>query len=137
MNVPSVLQLYSSRRKLLLVEIKKSGSSRTPIDYEEELSKIAALDDSIEPEVMRGINYVRYKDDYKDNSKDDSCNTEPLTKKPRWDKPNKKSILNSLSETMMSIEKRKIEREASKEERRHDTMKAFMDLLSSFKKHDN
>lgn len=40
---------------------RKSGSARCTISFKQEFAAIAALDDSIEPDVMRGVRNVIYK----------------------------------------------------------------------------
>lgn len=69
---------------------RKSGGKRVNVPYEEEINRIASLDDLIEPEVLRDANSVYYKDNSKTKFKSQY-------KKPRWDKPYKKVILNTLS----------------------------------------
>lgn len=121
-----------SKRVAEVIEQKKatigrnriSGAVRELVEYEEEIDKITALDDSIEPDVMRSSDgKVRYKED-----------KERTIKKPRWDKPNKKGILNSLAETMSSAEMRKKEREEIKEKRREETHNVLLEYLRSLKK---
>lgn len=103
---------------------RKSGTVRGEVEYEDEINEIATADDSIEPEVLRGINSVKYKEK----------KVEVKPSKPRWDKPNKKQILSSLSEAMHSIEKRRLDREEKKEQRRVERHEQFMEVLRSFKK---
>lgn len=40
---------------------KTSGSSRCTVEFEEEFARIRSMDDSLEPEVRRGVNTVIYK----------------------------------------------------------------------------
>jgi len=50
------------KRKIKSVDNNsKSGSSRMEIEYEEELKKISAADDSIEPEILRGVKKIKNK----------------------------------------------------------------------------
>lgn len=132
-----------SKRVADVIELKKaavnrnrvSGAVREEVEYEDELEKIAAIDDSIEPEVMRGVNFVKYKENVNKNK--NSGKEQELPKKPRWDKPNKKDILNKLSDTMVAMDKRKAVREAAKEERRNESHKSLLELLQSLKKPEN
>lgn len=53
-------------KKLQIDNNRTSGQVRTPVTYESEISTITALDDSIEPEVMRGVNFVQKKNNEND-----------------------------------------------------------------------
>ena len=46
------------RKKAAVTENRQSGASRTTVPYEDELNKIAAVDDNIEPDVMRSVDDV-------------------------------------------------------------------------------
>lgn len=106
---------------------RKSGGTRTVVEYEEEIDKIAAVDDSIEPEVLRGINYVRYKEKKID---------QPATKTPRWDKPTKKGIANTISQAMLSLQARRSEKDKLKEVRRTKMHEEKLELLRSLIRRD-
>lgn len=128
------LEAVINEKKSAVGRNRVSGAKRVCVEYEEELAKITAKDDSIEPEVMRGVKYVQYKGS---SIKKEASNKEPANKKPRWDKPNKKLILNSLSETLKGMEKRKAEREVAREDRKNETYQALIELIRSIKKPDN
>lgn len=107
-------------------DVKKnmvSGAVRNQIEFQDELEKIAARDDSIEPEVLRGVDFVKYKET--------TIKEKINQKKPRWDKPTKKNILDVLSKTMLSVEQRRVKREAEKERQREERHKLTIDLLNS------
>lgn len=105
------------KRKLAVDNNRKSGSTRIDVEFEDELSKIAALDDSIEPEVLRGVNYVQYKDTTEDRPEVQTPAKTPLSPiKKRWRQP-KKSPSEMLRLTLVEIEKRKMEQDQAKRER--------------------
>lgn len=106
-----------------------SGAVRGDVEFQDEIDKIAAADDSIEPEVLRGINFVKYKD-----SRTEILKPNKQPNKPRWDKPNKKYILNSITDAMHNIEHRRTEREERKEERRIERHQEYLEVIRSFKK---
>ncbi|XP_077553866.1 uncharacterized protein LOC144168774 [Haemaphysalis longicornis] len=57
----SRLKTIIRRKKNEVTNNRTSGRSRCRVSYEEEFAKIRALDDSIEPEVLRGVGTVSYK----------------------------------------------------------------------------
>lgn len=122
LQVSKRYQALIQRKKDAVNKNKTSGAVRTRIEYQEELDRIAAKDDSVEPEVLRGVDFVQYKEVNKENVN---------AKKPRWDKPTKKGIFDNLSETMLSIEKRRLDREAQKSLHRNERHKLTMELLGS------
>lgn len=124
------VQCIINEKKKAVNKNRTSGASRVNVEYEDLINKIASIDDSIEPEVLRDANSVYYK---KKSKQDDKRSG----KKPRWDKPNKKEILGTLSDTMLSIEKRRGEREKLKEERRKETHLELLELLRSAKNRDD
>ncbi|GLV33441.1 hypothetical protein CBL_20180 [Carabus blaptoides fortunei] len=50
------------RKKKAVDNNHRSGSSRETIEYEEEIRKISAIDDSLEPEVLRGVTQLTSKE---------------------------------------------------------------------------
>ncbi|XP_042146359.1 uncharacterized protein LOC121835882 [Ixodes scapularis] len=50
------------KKKNQVVNNRKSGSTRCAVQYEQEFAAIASFDDSVEPEVMRGVRSVIYKE---------------------------------------------------------------------------
>lgn len=82
------------------------------VQFESELSKIGAADDSIEPEVLRGVNFVKFKD------ATDVADTSPSANKNknRWQK-SKKSPSEMLRQTLMDINKQRMEHDKTKHER--------------------
>lgn len=124
------VQTILNQKKNAVNRNRKSGATRMDVAYEEEVDKIAAVDDSIEPEVLRGVKRVQYK-------VIDKKVGMPPNKTPRWDKPNKKGILNTLSQSMLSIEKRRVERDKSKEERRREMHEEIMELFRSARRNEN
>ncbi|KAF5289725.1 hypothetical protein FQA39_LY03642 [Lamprigera yunnana] len=46
------------RKKKVTDKNKNTGNVRHSIEYEQEISKIASIDDGIEPEILRGVNVV-------------------------------------------------------------------------------
>lgn len=102
------VQCIINLKKSALERNRRSGASRVNVAYDAEISKIAAMDDSIEPEVLRDANSVYYKKKNVDDQKN---------KKPRWDKPNKKVICQNITNTMSSMEQRRLENDKSIKER--------------------
>lgn len=50
------------RKKKAVDNNNRSGATRDNVEYGEELKKICAIDDSLEPEVLRGVGQVSYKE---------------------------------------------------------------------------
>lgn len=90
---------------------RKSGNTRIDVEFENELNKIAALDDSIEPEVLRGVNYDQIKD-----AAETSAKTLSPPAKKRWQQ-SKKSSSEMLRHTLLEIDQRRTNREEEKKER--------------------
>lgn len=91
----------------------KSGSSRMDVEYEEELKKISAIDDSIEPEILRGVKKI------KNNQELKSCDTEMSNTKV------KRKVKKYLQDILYDINERK---EAAKERRHKEKLKLLKEL---------
>ncbi|CAG9814643.1 unnamed protein product, partial [Phaedon cochleariae] len=96
------------RKKKAVDNNNQTGRNRVPVEYEAELAKIAALDDSIEPEVLR-----------------DSRNVKTAEKPGNDQKSLKRKREKSVQEVLMDISKQKEEAR----ERRH---KEKMKMLEKF-----
>lgn len=92
---------------------KQSGMEPVAVEFDAELQKIAAIDDSVEPELMRGPGRVELKSPTSPASTD--RDTPPLAKKPKC------SIADTLWKMHMDREQQR--------ERRH---KEKMDLLRRY-----
>lgn len=57
----SCFKTIAKRKKTEDTNNKTSGHTRCQVSYEEEFAQIRAADDSIEPEVLRGVHSVTYK----------------------------------------------------------------------------
>lgn len=91
-----------------------SGSKRVKVSFENEIKRIAAIDDSVQPEVLQSANNVVV------NVKDTNMSKAPDKKKAKC------NILN----TLLEIHKKK---ETKKQERHEEKMK----LLRSFLEKEN
>ncbi|XP_024868671.1 uncharacterized protein LOC112452613 isoform X2 [Temnothorax curvispinosus] len=98
---------------------QQSGAKRTRVDFEEELNKIKAIDDSLEPEVMQGPGKIIEKQQ------------ENIAMDPKVTKSQKAPKKMSISETLLRIQKDK----EKKRERRHteklDILRSFMRIFSN------
>ena len=57
-QVENPYKTIMKRKNAAVNKNKRSGASRIDVPYEEEINKIAAVDDSIEPDVMRSVSEV-------------------------------------------------------------------------------
>lgn len=101
------------RKKKSIDNNNKSGSSRMEIEYEEELKKILAADDSIKPEILRGVKKIT------NNQVLKSCNIKISNTEV------KKKIRKSLQDILYEINERK---EAAKERRHKEKLKLLKKL---------
>ena len=110
------------KRKTVKDHNRKSGNNRMEMEYEEECEAIAARDDSIEPEVVRGVGYIRRKVENSTATTTSTSNATAILNTPvipsnvRWAK--KKTSTQVMRETMLEIEARREARSAAIEERR-------------------
>ena len=134
------------KRKSAKDHNRRSGNNRIDIEFEEECAAIAARDDSIEPEVVRGVGYVRKKGDFTTtnsnstttSSLDSSANSADIAHfspsktvqpKPKIKWAKKKTATQIMKETLLQIEARREARSAAIEQRREQRHKEKMDLL--------
>lgn len=101
------------RKKKSIDNNSKSGSSRMEVEYEEELRKISAADDSIEPEILRGVTNI------KNNLALKSCNLKISNTEV------KKKTKKSLQDILYDIYERK---EAAKQRRHKEKLKLLKEL---------
>ena len=104
----------------------KSGNTRVDVDFEEEIRKISTKDDSLEPEVLRGVNFMKRKND----ENDIPTTTAP---KQKWKKLNNKKpdIAQVIKDALESLEKNRAEREKERERRQEARHPEKLDLLRS------
>lgn len=95
---------------------QQSGAKRTRVEFEEELNKIKAIDDSLEPEVLQGPGKLIEKK--KENTVKD-CTTRKATKKM------------SISETLLQIQKDKEERRERRHAEKLELLRNFMKIFST------
>lgn len=91
------------RKKDAIQHNKRSGNDRTDVPYEEQLEKIAALDDSIQPEILMSINKTRI---LKDQNKNDG---QPVCSKSVNVMPKEKAEC-SLKKKLLKKKQKKIKR---------------------------
>lgn len=131
-----------AKRKRALDNNNTSGNSHVDVEFDDEMRLIVGRDDSIEPEVFRGTNFVKRKAPTEDarapTSPEPSSSAPqdaspvsvllgtspagPSTSLPRWKRPKTKSVGEYVRETLLEIDERRAERE----ERR---MRQKMDFL--------
>lgn len=103
---------------------KTSGSSRIEVAFDEEMRQISALDDSIEPDVIRGIDFVRRKDAQPEK---ESASETPAVKKPRWQKPKE----TSLQQTLLEVQKRREDLAREREDRQDARHQKTLELIKA------
>lgn len=103
------------KRKEALDKNNKSGNSPYEVPFDEEMREISAQDDSIEPDVLRGIDYVKTKE------------TTPVVKKPRWQKPKE----DSLQKTLLEIQKRREDLAHEREDRQDARHQKTLELIKT------
>lgn len=151
MQCQNKFKATTRKRKLAMDNNKKSGSVRVDVEFEDELNRIVALDDSVEPEVLRGINFVQLKESTNtaptssSSSSASDTQSSPQPKK-RW-QTSKKGVAETLKATLLEIEnkreKAKIDREMVKNEReqrkeankqrRHEEKLLLLERLANIK----
>lgn len=120
------------RKKKVDANNHTSGSSRQVIEYEDEIRKIAAIDDSIEPEVLRGPGKTIYKKPLETSAakngnrehRNEPCNQNE-EKEPEPVKKKRKA--RNAGETLLEIQKMK---EENKERRHKEKMELMKELIS-------
>lgn len=124
-----------NRYKTILKRKKKatgnnhtSGASREIIEYENELSKISAIDDSVEPEVLRGVDQCVTKH----ISAVSSCSS-PMSDAEAGPSGMKKNVNKpkhtSISETLVELQKLKEENKERRHKEKMDSLKELINLL--------
>lgn len=93
---------------------KQSGVQPVVVEYDTELDKIAAIDDSMEPEMLRGPGRV----EFKETASPDSDDTMPPSKRPR----------SGLAETLWKIH---LDREEQRERRHQEKMELLRSYLGA------
>lgn len=106
------------RKKAAVVNNNRTGASRVSVPYETEVNRIAALDDSIEPEVLRSANDITY-----------LKSTESV-------EPPKKRLkkLKTIQETLVEIYTKK---EENKERRHKEKMELLLKLINKENEKNN
>lgn len=102
-------------KKKLVDNNNKLGSSRMEVEYEEELKKISAADDSIEPEILRSVK----------KSKNNQALKALCNMKISNIKLKKKEVKKSLQDILYNINERK---EAAKERGHKEKLKLLKEL---------
>ncbi|KAH9371537.1 hypothetical protein HPB48_002395 [Haemaphysalis longicornis] len=110
------LKTVKRRRTDSRTHNKQSGVQPVPVEYDAELQKIAAIDDSMEPELMRGPGRVELKAPTSPASTD--SDTPPPAKKQRC----------SVAETLWKIH---VDREEQRERRHKEKMELLRRYLGA------
>jgi len=97
---------------------QQSGAKRTRVEYEEELNKIKAIDDSLEPEILQGPGKIIEK------------NKKNIPKDYKAKETKKKM---TVSETLLQIQKEKEE----KRQKRHERLEILRDFMKIFSTDNN
>jgi hypothetical protein len=116
-----------SVKKQQVSEKRRSGASGgRKIDFEDELAMIASLDDSIEPEILMGVDQIVRKQSEAGPKKPDQ--------KPRRRKMDINETLDNFMEKFLEEkDKRAKEREEAKERRHQEKLSKIDQLLSLLK----
>lgn len=131
-QVENRFKTVMKRKKQAIDNNQTTGASRINIPYEEELSKISALDDSIEPEVLRSsAGIVKVKPaEVISNMYDLPSTSRCSSPEKKRRKGNVKSIDNrknkSIQETLLDIHH---EKEEARERRHQEKMELLRELL--------
>lgn len=96
---------------------QQSGAKRRRVEFEEELNKIKAIDDSLEPEVLQGPGKII--ENNKENIVKDCTAQKKTTKKM------------SISETLLQIQKDKEERRERRHAEKLEVLRNFMMMFST------
>lgn len=132
LQVENRFKTVLKRKKQAVDNNKTTGSSRINIPYEEELAKISAIDDSIEPEVLRssacGLKLLKVTDTHGDvlDSPSTSCSGSAEQKRKKYFKCSGQS--KTIQETLMNIHH---EKEEARERRHHEKMELLKELLKN------
>ncbi|KAL3205887.1 hypothetical protein MRX96_040568 [Rhipicephalus microplus] len=129
------LEDHNKKEKNEVTNNKTSGRSRCRVSYEEEFARIRALDDSIEPEVLRGIGTVSYKAAAVDSPSTSAQTTDssgsadpsPLPSFPETEGHSKMRKINE------EREQKKEEREKRREERHQELLKAHQEHIAALR----
>ncbi|KYQ56417.1 hypothetical protein ALC60_04657 [Trachymyrmex zeteki] len=100
---------------------QQSGAKRTRVEFEEELNKIKAIDDSLEPEILQGPGKIIEK------------NKENIPK----DCTGKKKKKMTVSETLLQIQKEKEEKREKRHNERLEVLRDFIKIFSTDNTTDN
>jgi len=95
---------------------QQSGAKRTRVEFEEELNKIKAIDDSLEPEILQGPGKIIEK------------NKENISKDYKVKEIKKKM---TVSETLLQIQKEKEEKRQKRHVERLEILRDFMKIFST------
>lgn len=120
LQVENRYKTVMKRKKDAVEHNSKTGQNRVEVPYEEELNKIAALDDSIQPEVFGTAKGVKI-------MKKVTKQIPPDTKKKREEKSLKDSLCKVLKEMNN-------EREQEKERRHREKLDLLRELFGQPKK---
>nr|CAI5857068.1 unnamed protein product [Callosobruchus analis] len=105
------------RKKTAMDENHRTGSVRHEVMYEKELRKIAAIDDNIEPQTLRGVRFVQHKQPYS-------------YKKPETVEKKKENKLTCvLRETLLEINRIKEEGREKRHREKMDILKKMMEVM--------
>lgn len=101
------------RKKKAIENNSKSGSSREEVPFEEQLSKIAHSDDSIQPEVLRSAKTVKYP------KLDDASMSKEICKSPTTDDTESSVEIKKARKTNQEKRWEYYEKKEAAKERRH------------------
>lgn len=99
---------------------QQSGAKRTKVEFEDELNKIKAIDDSVEPEILQGPGKLIEKHKEKIMNKENTINcTVEKTRKKK-----------SISETLLQIQNDKEEKREKRHKEKLEILRNFMTIFS-------
>lgn len=85
------------------LENKRSGNSPTKMPYADEIEGIKNIDDSLEPEVLFGVNHVKINAKMKSDIETTSSDTCDISDTERQETPRKRLKSNSLEQVLRDI----------------------------------
>lgn len=99
---------------------QQSGAKQTKVEFEDELNKIKAIDDNVEPEILQGQGKIIEKHKEKIMNKENTmnCTVEKTTKKK------------CISETLLQIQKDKEEKREKRHKEKLEMLRTFMTIFS-------
>lgn len=117
----------TKRKKVAVQNNNSTGASREPIPYESELAQIASIDDSIHPEVIKGVGVVTKKS----AATDPTDGEQPSLGKPLPRQPPAKRTKLSMEKVLLQIHE---QREKNRDRRHKELIAAIRETFAKEQK---